>query len=238
MASEKSNPKKLKFSTDLLPLYITATLLVGLGIYFEQKFIKLLPTLISLVVYLLSAHLNRYSFLLAAVNSCIYAIGFAMENLYASVASALITTVPTSIVSFVLWSKNQKLNADKKEITVRRLNTKGWVILLVSFSAFWTVGLFVFKQMNTNRVLLDNTIFALGMFATLLSMLRYVESSFIFPISTIVNLVMWIGLTMDNLANITYVISFLYTLYRLLQSIFNWIQTYKKQNKIDSRGEL
>lgn len=107
MASEKSNPKKLKFSTDLLPLYITATLLVGFGIYFEQKFIKLLPTLISLVVYLLSAHLNRYSFLLAAINSCIYAVGFFLEGLYASVASALITTVLTSIVSFVLWSKNQ-----------------------------------------------------------------------------------------------------------------------------------
>jgi nicotinamide riboside transporter PnuC len=107
MANEKSTPKKFTFFQDLLPLFITATLLIGFGIYFEQKFIKLLPTLISLVVYLLSAHLNRYSFLLATVNSCIYAIGFAMENLYASVASALITTVPTSIVSFVLWSKNQ-----------------------------------------------------------------------------------------------------------------------------------
>lgn len=237
MASKK-NVKNLKFSTDLLPLYITATLLIGFGIHFEQKFIKLLPTLISLVVYLLSAHLNKYHFLLAAINACIYAVGYALEGLYASVASALITTVPTSIISFVLWAKNEKSSAEKQEITVKRLNAKGWVISLVSFVSFWTIAFFIFKAMNTNRVLLDNTIFTFGTFATVLSMLRYVESSFIFPISTLINLVMWIGLARDNLANITYVISFLYTLYRLLQSIFNWIDKYKKQNKINSPGEL
>ena len=74
---------------------------------FGQKFIKVLPVVVSLFVVLLSAHANRYTFLIGAVNSVIYSVGYIMERLYASVASALLLSFPIQIVSFVLWKKRR-----------------------------------------------------------------------------------------------------------------------------------
>lgn len=169
----KSSNRKKAF--EYLPLAIAAIMLIVCGIIFKQHPIKLLPTIISLVVGLLSARVSRYMFLIAVGNCVLYSIGYFMEHLYPSAISALAISFPSSILSFILWSKNQNKS---KEVIVRRLNKKSASILIVCITVFWLVSYFVYKAMGTKTLLLDNSIFVLGITITVMQMLRYIETPF------------------------------------------------------------
>ena len=60
----------------------------------------------SLVVFLLASRANKYNYLLGAINSVIYSIGFFMEGLYAGVISALVFSFGLQIITFFRWNKN------------------------------------------------------------------------------------------------------------------------------------
>ena len=224
-----STRKKL---LEYLPLAITAVLLIVCGITFKQHPIKLLPTLISLIVGLLSAKVSRYMFLLAGGNCVLYSIGFFMERLYPSAISALAISFPSSVISFILWSKNQ---TNTKEVIVRRLNRKSALLLIASVAAFWTVSYFVYKAMGTKSLILDNSIFVLGITISVMQMLRYIETPFLNLLSGIIGIVQWSILTIENIANINYLIYQVFYFYCIALSAFKWIKLYRSQKSENAK---
>ena len=71
---KKKEPiRKILF--DYIPMAVTGICLIVSAIIVKQMPIKLLPTLITLFVMLLSANANRLTFLLGAANSVLYIIG-------------------------------------------------------------------------------------------------------------------------------------------------------------------
>lgn len=228
MQKEKQIDKN-KLFLEIILFVVTATTLIILGIVLKQKFIKLLPTLISLVVYVLIARVNKFAFLVGGLNSIIYAIGYYIEGVYASMASALLFSFPFQIASFILWNKNKTKN---NEVKVRKLNVKLGIIVVISSIALWIGTYFIYKYLGTKSLILDNTLFVLGLVVTLLQMFRFIESSFLSPISTCINIIMWILLSVDNIANITYVIYMIFALICQIRSLINWIALYRTQKKI------
>lgn len=232
-----SNEKKFnckKFLLETLPLIITAITLIVLGIVLKQKFIKLLPTLVSLIVYVLIARVNRFAFLVGGLNSIIYAIGYYIEGVYASMASALIYSFPFQIASFILWNKNKTKD---NEVKVRRMNLKITIIVIISSIAIWISGYFIYGAVGSKSLILDNTLFVLGLVITILQMFRFMESSFLSPISNVMNITMWIILSVENIANITYVIYLIFALYCQIRSLIKWIYLYKQQKQLTVNKE-
>ncbi|MBR2466218.1 MAG: nicotinamide mononucleotide transporter [Clostridia bacterium] len=222
-----------KIFTELFPIAITGILLIACSIVFKQKFIKLLPTLVSLIVMLLSARVSRFAFLLGGLNSALYSVGYFMERLYPSAVSALAFSFPIQIASFILWSKNQ---TEKKEVKVRRLNKKSGSVLLVASVAGWIVSFLVYRELGTKSLVLDNTIFVLGILITVMQMLRFIESPFLNVISLMVGIVQWTVLTIENTANINYLIYHVYCFYFAVVAIFEWIRIYKGQITDEKRN--
>lgn len=222
--TEKHTLKKI--ITELLPIVITGILLIVCSIIFKQKFIKLLPTLVSLVVMILSARVSRFAFLLGGLNSALYSVGYFMERLYPSAVSALAFSFPIQIASFILWSKNQ---TEKKEVKVRRLTKKSGSIVLLCTVIGWIGSFLVYRELGTKSLVLDNTLFVLGIVITIMQMLRFVESPFLNVISLSVGIVQWTVLTIENTANINYLIYYVYCFYFSIVAIFEWIRIYKGQ---------
>ena len=225
--SKQNNVKK--FWIDYFPLLITAIALIVLGIIFKQKFIKLLPTLTSLVVLLLSAHANRFTFLLGGFNALVYSIGYIMEKLYPSAVSAIAISFPLQMASFILWSKNQTKD---KTVRVNRMNKKTAVITTLSSMIAWTISYFIYKQLGSSSLILDNTTFVLGIITTVLSMLRYIEFVYISAISLTIDTLKWGIIATGNPANVTYLIFSIYALYRQFQGIRTWQALYKTQTTL------
>jgi len=185
-----------------------------------------LPTLISLVVMLLNARVSRFAFLVGGLNSVLYSIGYFMERLYPSAVSALAFSFPIQIVSFILWSKNR---TEKKEVKVRRLNKRSGAVLLGCTTVGWIVCFFIYRALDTKSLVLDNTIFVLGIVVTVMQMLRYVEAPLLNPISLLVGIIQWTILTVENSANANYLIYYVYCFYFGILSIISWISLYKRQ---------
>lgn len=99
--------KKSKFNIDYIIVAAYTVTLTVLSILFKQMFIKVLPCYISLVVMLLQARANKYSFLLGALNSIIYAVGYYFEKVYGSLAEALILSFPIQMITFFVWKRNE-----------------------------------------------------------------------------------------------------------------------------------
>ena len=70
---------------DYILIVICSVCILVSGVMAKQMIIKMLPALISLIVTAFIAKANRYGFLLGSLNSVLYAIGYAIERLYASV---------------------------------------------------------------------------------------------------------------------------------------------------------
>ena len=78
---------KRKLLLDWIPVAVTAALIVTLGVIYRQPFYKMLPMLNTLVIMLLSANANRYSFLFGGLNSVVYGIVYLSEHVYFSAIS-------------------------------------------------------------------------------------------------------------------------------------------------------
>lgn len=223
----KNNPGRIgSIIGEYLPMFVCGVLLVTFGLIYKQEFIKLLPTLVSLVVMLLHSRVNRFAFLLGGFNSVLYSIGFFMERLYPSAVSALAISFPISIVSFILWSKNRTKSNDVK---VRRLNLCSGAALILLSVAFWVVSFYVYRALGTKSLILDNTLFVLGIIVTIMQMFRFVESPFLNLVLSLVNIVQWTVLSLEDVANVNYLIYNAYSFYCITKSLFGWIRLYREQ---------
>ena len=91
--------KALSVVNNCLAAAVFILILVA-GIITRQMFIKLLPSLISVAVYLLSARVSRFAFLVGGLNSVLYAAGFLMEGVYGSFLSAILFPFPFRSILF------------------------------------------------------------------------------------------------------------------------------------------
>ena len=223
------NEKTKKWIVDYIPLLFAFALIISLGIKEKQTFIKILPAIISLFVVLLSAHVNRISFLIGATNCIFYSIGYFQEGLYGSVASALLFSLPVQVFSFFMWKKNSY----KQATMIKTLDRKrlAWLLSLTLLAC--VVSYFVFSAISSSYVFFESTTFVLGSIASVLIMLGVLEGVIINIVSGCIHLVMWIIIVVSgNLANITYLLLSVYTTYRSLQALYNWLRLQDRKSVV------
>ena len=83
-----------------VPMGVCAVAILTCAFVFGQKWYKVLPTLNTLVILLLSARVDRRSFLLGGLNAALYGIGYLGEGLYFSVINCLLVSMPLQLFSF------------------------------------------------------------------------------------------------------------------------------------------
>ena len=215
------------FWLQYFPMGLSGVLIIGLGIAFGQPFYKMLPMLNTLVIMLLSANANRYSFLFGGLNSVLYGVVYFSEHIYFSAISSALISFPLQIFSFFNW-KRRSLG---KETRLARLNLRGRLIVLGATVAGYAVCywlLLPFFGGGQQQVTLDIFLFVIGLVITVLGLLRYVETPYYNLISAIANLTMWILICVGNVANLNYVIMAAYSLFRVAQSVVTWTKQYRK----------
>ena len=228
--------KQKKFWLEWAPMGICAVAILTCAFVFGQKWYKVLPTLNTLVILLLSARVDRRSFLLGGINAALYGIGYFTEGLYFSVINCLLVSMPLQLFSFFNWKKH----ADGNSTKLRTLGWKGEIIVIVSsiigcLLCHWL--LLPFFGGGQKQAALDIFLFVIGLVITVLSMLRYVEAPYYNLISATANLIMWTRICMGNIADLNYLIMAVYSLFRVSQSAITWTKQYKK-NKKEALGEL
>ena len=234
----QKDPSRLRVF-DLILIAVVFAAILFCGIWFKQDWVRTIPCLVTLVVLMLSAHANRWGYLLGALNSIFYAVGYIQLRVFGQAASALLVSLPIQIFTIVYWSKNKS----GKKVAMKRLSAKSGAVVGAASLASWAVAWLVFSLMNDFNAPLSGLTFVMGLLASLLSMLAYVESGFVNLANYLVTTVMNILLVIGDLANLTYLIIGVYGMIQSVRSCMIWIGLYRAQKKtaeasaLSQRGE-
>ena len=234
MTMEKTTKRKLtvkSFFMDYVLLFLTAILITVFAIITKQKFIKILPCYITLIVNLFDSKINRIGKLIGATNCIIYSIGYFQDGLLGNAMSALLYSLPIQVVTFVMWSKNKY----KMGVIVRSYSRPKRMNLIAISIAITVVCIGIFTKFpSSNYGIIQGILFGLGFVYSMLMMFGYIEGAFIAVPSSILSVGLYIYITIhDNPASITYVIIGTYTLIRLIIGLINWIKLYKEQSLLN-----
>lgn len=219
-----------KIWLEWVPIGICAVAILVCAFVFKQKWYKVLPTLNTLIILLLSARVDRRSFLIGGLNAAFYGIGFFSEGLYFSVINCLLVSMPLQLFSFFNWKKH----ADGNSTKLRTLGWKGEAVVISSTVVgcqlcYWL--LLPFFGGGQQQAALDIFLFVIGLVITVLALLRYVETPYYNLISSTANLIMWALICVENIADLNYLIMAAYSLFRVLQSAITWTKQYRKNQK-------
>lgn len=230
---------------DYIPLSIAALSIIVFGIInicamatgqkdgsIPLALFKLLPTLISPVVLVLTAHANRYGFLLGGFNSLLYAVTFFMEGLFFSLFTAVAVSFPVQVFSFFHWSRNRR-DENSEEVALKSFGVKGNIILILAMTAVWAICYFLIGGLiaSQNYKLFDTVGFVTGMACTFIAAFRYVESMYINVVCIVCSVLTWVFITVNDPSSVNYLINLVYSLYTVIQASFIWTKLYIRQKR-------
>ncbi len=224
--ADKRKEVTRKIFLDYLPMAVTGICLLVSSIIVKQMPIKVLPTLISLLVMLLSAKANRFTFLLGAANSVLYIIGYFMEGLYGQVALAAFGIV-TMLVAYFSWKKDSY----GKSTIFRVFKLKGKLILTLVLLTAWAVTSFVLWKLGGTAVVFDGLSMALSFTVSILNIWGYIESPILNVVNTLIQMAIWLQIifTNGNVTAGTYFVSSLYNVDMVTRTAIKWCALYKEQ---------
>lgn len=226
----KSDPAKFRIY-DFIMIGIVFAAVLGLGVCFRQDWIRTVPCLGTLVVLMLTAHASRWGYLLGALNSIVYAIGYFQMRVFGQVASALIVSLPIQVFTFFNWSRNKT----GKQVKIRALTWKRrWLVLSATVAA-WLVSMAVFYLLDDFNAPLSGATFVIGLLSSLLAMFACFESCYINVLNYLITTILNIFLVLESWANITYLLIGIYGMIQGIRSCVIWISLYRVQKS--SRAE-
>lgn len=172
-------------------------IMLGISIYYAIQpqegtpqwlaIINFVSGLCGVICVFLCAKANRMNFPFAVINTVVYMIYLFYFGIWATFWLEAIVYFPTNIISWIVWYKHQD-NDDELLAKAKRLTGKQTIMVIASIIAL-TIGTHYFfeavagntwmrfaTKYNWNITVmqwLDASIFAIGIVATILEMLRY-----------------------------------------------------------------
>lgn len=214
----------------LILMAITGALITASVIIFKPNFIQALPYYVSLIIGVLQASANRYAPLIGGFNSILYAIVFYSIGLNGNALYALLFSFPIQIVTFVRWQKNKYGSSTlfkKMSWLGRGVTAVIFVLAVIGFRA-------VLSVMGGEQQLFDSMTTLFGILITILTMLSYVEYSYLSPVSGIVSIVMYIQavLAPGGGIKVHMLIFSIYSLICVTRGMFRINKLYKEQRQM------
>ena len=225
----------------------TLVLITVTAIIFQMDVIRLIPLYVSLAIMVLQANVNRYAFLLGAVNSLLYALVYALNSQYSSLVYAVLVSCPLQVVTFINWNKKTTNNQTElrsmgalKLIFSLVICAVAWVIFYYAWDATlnFIVNAIGLKSTISDSAgaikILDNTATVLGIYCTILIMLRFKDYPVFQLISQGVAIALYAIMMGQQLGQITYVI---FSVYSGICIIRAWINIARREKeKIKDQG--
>ncbi len=205
---------------------VSFVLITFFGVKYSQDFLQILPLYVSLIVMILQIRVNRYAFLLGGLNSVLYAVVYFFYKLYGSALYAITVSFVMQIATFVSWGKHSY----KKTSTIfKSMGLKKFLVFSGAFALVWFVCYIIFRKLGSSHTLLDNSVMLLGIVTTVLTMLSYVEWTYMQNLGCIINVILYASMLKEEPQMATYLVSMVYSLLCANLTLVNVRKVYKEQ---------
>ena len=234
LKNTESSREKTEAAISAALLVLTSVGLVVTWIVFGQTPLRMLPLFISLFVGILQAGANRYACLIGGVNSIVYAVVYLTLGLYGSAAQALLVSCPFQLVTFARWSKHKY----KRSTEFRRMSGKTRIMSLTAFVVCYLLNVAVLTKIGSGYTMLDGATSLLGIATSVLTLLSFIEYTWLMLISGVLGIVLNTAMSLDDPGMITYLVFSIYSYICIVRQFFTVRRLYAEQkNKISERTE-
>ena len=210
-----------------LLMAITGILMTITGILSGQSFFRILPLYVSLVVGLLQSKVNRYAPLIGGINSLLYAAVYFYYGLLSSAVYAIVVSCPFQIITFLNWRKRAYGNS----VVFKCMTKKQRIVTACAVAAVWTVMYLILSAIGSNYILFDNTLTMFGILITVLTMLAYIEYTWLMIPNCLCSVFLYIAMMLDKPEQIVYLIFSIYSLICNVKAFIAAGKLYAKQKQ-------
>ncbi|MBE6561685.1 MAG: nicotinamide mononucleotide transporter [Ruminococcaceae bacterium] len=224
MKKDKS-PLSRESQFTLILMGITCVLITVTGILFKQSFFRILPLYVSLIIGFLQSRVNRIAPLMGGINSLLYSLVYFYYGLYSSALYAVVISCPLQLITFARWKKR----AYGHSVIFKVMNTKTRILTAAVCAAGWLILYAVMSAAGASYLLLDNTLTLFGVLVTILTMLAYIEYTYLAIPSGIVNIVLYAVMSADAPEQIPYLIFSVYSFICVTLALFRARKLYAEQ---------
>lgn len=133
------------------------------------------------------------NFVFATINTITYAVFLFYSKIYGTFFLEVLVYFPLNFIGFYLWSKHK--DKEINHITkVKKLNIKNIILIILSTLIIFTINYIITSnyQDNISIVTLDSLIVGIGISAILLQTFRFKEHYYLWIISDIVSIILYI----------------------------------------------
>lgn len=206
---------------------VVAVVIVTIAVVLKMQPLLVLPLLVSVVVGFLQSKVNRYCFLIGAVNSVFYAVAYYMMTLYATAAYALLVSFPLQIVTFLMWNKKTVNNRTQ----TRKMTARVRAILAVSMVLMWGMLYLIFHSFGSEYLVFDNTITVIGIVSTVVASLRFAEFAAIQVASSSINSVSYAIMAIGDPTKVVWLV---FSIYSATCSAVAFFKMNKREGKMQT----
>ncbi len=216
----------MKKSKKIIILLTGIAILVA-GIVCKQEWFLMIPLFVSLFVMAFQSDANRLGALAGALNSIIYTAAYVYMGVYASAASAFLFSFPIQLCTFFSW----KNKAYKNTVVFKKMTAKQRTIFIASVVILWVVLAEVFIHLKYEYAVLDSITFLLGFIVPVLTMLTYIEYTYLWIVQAFIGLLLNVQMVVNDYKQTTYLIYGVYALYCVICAFINVRKFYKEQQE-------
>ncbi len=176
---------------------------------------------------------NRIGALIGACNAILYTITYIFMGVYGSAASAFLFSFPLQLMTFFNWKKN----AYKKTVIFKKMSTKVRVISILAGLILWAILAGVFYYLEYEYAVFDSITFLLGFIVPVLTMLAYIEYTYLWILQAVTGLFLNIQMVTNDVSQLTYLIYGVYALYCVICAFINVRKFHKEQFEAQKETE-
>lgn len=217
--------EKQQLHIDIFLMVLTGILIAWTGIIYHQSFIRIFPLFVSLIISILQARVCRYAHIVGGVNSLLYAYSAWYYGLYANCIYDIAVSFPFQVWAFIRWSKHSY----KSSTQLRYMTSKQRWLTLFAFISVSAVTYFILGLCGSKYQLGDTLTTYFGLLISILTILAYVEYTWLMIPNVIAMIAMNIAVTINNHDYITYLIFSIFCLYCMVKGFKNARKLYAEQ---------
>ena len=195
----------------------------------NTEYLNLCASLVGATSLIFIAKGNVLGQILAIVFGILYAVISYACAYYGEMITYLGMSVPSGIVSTVVWLKNAN-RGNSAEVKINRLKPWEYPVIL-ALSAIVTVAFFfILRALNTNNLWVSTLSVFTSFTASALAIRRSPLYALAYVTNDVVLIVLWIMATAESLSYLPVVICFFVFLINDSYGFVNWIRIRKRQN--------
>ena len=219
-------------TTKKILIIVTGIAILVAGILCKQEFFLMVPLFISLFVMAFQSDANRIGLLIGAVNAVIYTATYIYIGVYGSAASAFLFSFPIQLASFFNWKKNSYKNT----VIFKKMTSKQRFLFLSALLLAWVISSAVLIHFKYEYAILDSISFLLGLITPVLTMLAYIEYTYLWIVSAFIGLLLNVQMVINDYKQTTYLIYGIYALYCVIGAFITVRKFYKEQQELKSES--